>query len=185
MKYPILSKEKTRCQICGKEMKMINNTHLKSHNITIEEYKINYPGSPTMSNELSEKFSERSIKSNLHRKGKKRSKEEKENISKGIKKAFLDSNYIAHNKNKKMSQEQKDLLSKTHLEKYKNGYINPLKGSIKTEEQKNKISLNTKIYAINNKDKVKDRAKKAIDTKKNNGCFLTKIKNTINSKIEK
>jgi hypothetical protein len=40
------------CQICGKQMKWIQNTHLKHHDITLEEYRAKYPGSPTKTQEM-------------------------------------------------------------------------------------------------------------------------------------
>lgn len=31
------------CQICGKKLKWINNLHLRTHNITLDDYKLKYP----------------------------------------------------------------------------------------------------------------------------------------------
>lgn len=36
---------RTKCEICGKELAVINYFHLKSHNITIKEYKEKFPES--------------------------------------------------------------------------------------------------------------------------------------------
>ena len=40
---------KVRCEICGKVFKEITNTHLKTHNVTINEYREQYPDTLMMS----------------------------------------------------------------------------------------------------------------------------------------
>jgi very-short-patch-repair endonuclease len=50
-----LEKEKLKtleCMICGQKLRHINNTHLKKHNLTIEEYKEKYPNAKIFSDEL-------------------------------------------------------------------------------------------------------------------------------------
>lgn len=42
------------CQICKKRMNWIQNTHLKKHNITLEEYKRRYPNHPTKSEKMTQ-----------------------------------------------------------------------------------------------------------------------------------
>lgn len=37
------AEQKFKCEICGKEFKAINNTHLKKHGITVKEYKEKFP----------------------------------------------------------------------------------------------------------------------------------------------
>lgn len=37
-------KNGVKCKICGKELKVINNTHLKKHGLTVTEYKLIYGG---------------------------------------------------------------------------------------------------------------------------------------------
>ena len=44
--------DKIKCQICNKDFRQINTTHLKSHNITQEEYKEKYGGDSLMSEEV-------------------------------------------------------------------------------------------------------------------------------------
>lgn len=39
-------KEKIKCQVCGKEFKQIHHRHVKQHNLTIEEYKEQFPDAP-------------------------------------------------------------------------------------------------------------------------------------------
>lgn len=46
---------KIKCLICNKELQFINNTHLKSHGITIQEYKSMYPGCQVKSDMLRDK----------------------------------------------------------------------------------------------------------------------------------
>lgn len=52
------NKNYVTCKICGKKMKSISNTHLKNkHNITILEYKLNYPNEKIVSTLISEQLS--------------------------------------------------------------------------------------------------------------------------------
>ena len=41
------------CQICDRQFKQITNTHLKSHGIAIDEYKLRFPNHPIVSDETS------------------------------------------------------------------------------------------------------------------------------------
>lgn len=41
--------DKLNCKVCGKRLRSINNTHLKTHGITVEEYKELYPYHHTIS----------------------------------------------------------------------------------------------------------------------------------------
>lgn len=45
------------CKMCGQKMKTLTNTHLKKHKITLEEYKIKFPGENYHSNEFINKTS--------------------------------------------------------------------------------------------------------------------------------
>lgn len=47
-----------RCQICGKELSIINHLHLRTHDVTTEEYKEMFPDSRIISKEHSKKRSE-------------------------------------------------------------------------------------------------------------------------------
>ena len=51
----MLSAEKIKCVLCNKEFDFINNTHLKTHGISIREYKIQYPNASTKSVSLRKK----------------------------------------------------------------------------------------------------------------------------------
>ncbi len=46
------------CKICGEKLKIINNTHLSNHNISVEEYKLKYPLEKLVSDDVSKKLSE-------------------------------------------------------------------------------------------------------------------------------
>lgn len=50
--------EKIKCEICGKLFGIISPTHLKTHGITMHEYKKLYPNSPIVSNDVSKKLSD-------------------------------------------------------------------------------------------------------------------------------
>lgn len=44
------------CQICGQQMNWIQNTHLKKHNMTLEEYREKFPNSPTKTQAVHEEI---------------------------------------------------------------------------------------------------------------------------------
>jgi hypothetical protein len=46
------------CRECGNEFQFINGRHLKTHNMTTEEYKEKYPNAPRKTDEYSKKLSE-------------------------------------------------------------------------------------------------------------------------------
>lgn len=41
---------KVLCRVCGKHLEIINTTHLKRHDMTVNDYKLQYPGSPMIGN---------------------------------------------------------------------------------------------------------------------------------------
>lgn len=53
------------CAVCGDKFKSLTQTHLKKHGLTPLEYKIKYPDSTLLSNELYDKFSEQFRKGNI------------------------------------------------------------------------------------------------------------------------
>lgn len=64
-----LSKTKNHvvCKICGKKMKSITNTHLKTkHNITILDYKLKYPNEKIVSTLISKQLSDLSKVTNIN-----------------------------------------------------------------------------------------------------------------------
>ncbi len=62
----VLKNDYVECKICGKSMLQINNTHLKKHNITVEEYKLIYPNNKMVSNSTSEKLRNQQIINNIN-----------------------------------------------------------------------------------------------------------------------
>lgn len=53
---------KIKCPICNKELNCINNTHLKTHNLTYAEFKTLYPNAKTYSEESAKKRKDASSK---------------------------------------------------------------------------------------------------------------------------
>ena len=49
--------EKVKCMVCGKELDFINDLHLKTHNLSVKEYREKYPGVPLLSEETKRKIS--------------------------------------------------------------------------------------------------------------------------------
>lgn len=151
-----------KCEICNKEAKMITNTHLKSHNMTVKEYVIIYPNSPIVDPETLKKSTDALSRSNESRKGVPRSDEVKNKISNVLK------GRVAHNKGVAMEEDQKKLLSKLALERSSaEDYVNPRKGTVHTEEAKQKIKEKRKNQVI-----TKESVEKAINTKIKNGYDL-------------
>jgi very-short-patch-repair endonuclease len=56
----------TKCEICGKELKIINNQHLKTHKTTVEKYKKNYPDSPILSEKMLKLYSDNLMKTMIN-----------------------------------------------------------------------------------------------------------------------
>lgn len=57
--------QKIKCLLCGEEMKALTNTHMKNkHNISVLEYKLKFPLSKIVTDELSQKYKKRIIKFN-------------------------------------------------------------------------------------------------------------------------
>jgi hypothetical protein len=53
------------CAVCGDKFKSLTQTHLKKHGMTPLEYKLKYPDTNLLSNELYDKFSEQFRKANI------------------------------------------------------------------------------------------------------------------------
>lgn len=54
-KHVITNEKNVSCKICGKKLEVIESKHLKTHNITLDEYLGNYPNTPTITKERLEK----------------------------------------------------------------------------------------------------------------------------------
>lgn len=188
MKYPILSDEKTRCQICGKEFSIIGK-HLKTHGYKAKQYKLEFPNCPLTSKNMFDKKSLFMTKLNESRKGKKRSEEEKQNISNGIKKSNKENNYVVHNKGKKMPDEQRQQLSlsrKKYFEKLKEeGKDVPWKGHKHSSEIIEKNRKAQLKWIKDNPEKHRDRSEKAKIASKNSNYNKNKKQNTFDKKVKK
>lgn len=53
-----------KCPICNKEMKVISSSHLKTHNITMKEFRLNYPHVELSSRETKDKMSKATVITN-------------------------------------------------------------------------------------------------------------------------
>ena len=163
--------DKITCMVCNKQMKMLNNSHLKNHGMTFEEYKALYPDAKTYSDKSLERIKENAVKNNAPKKGQKRSEEDRIAMSTGQRKSF-ENGREAHNKGKPMSEEQKIVLRDLALERNKvwtETGTHPLLGRMTPDIVKEKISESVRRYAVNNHDLLVLRTQKAIQTKKERG----------------
>lgn len=69
------------CKICSMELKMINDKHLKKHNITLYEYKLKYGINGIVSDKTHKKLSKLAIENNINMSPKKTSKPENEIVN--------------------------------------------------------------------------------------------------------
>lgn len=75
-----IQQDHIECKICNRQLEKLSNTHLKLHNITMDEYKEKYPYSNIINNRLFSISSETAKKSNATREYTYRSKAENEII---------------------------------------------------------------------------------------------------------
>ncbi len=61
-----IEKEYVVCEICKQKVKILNNTHLKKHGLTVSEYKLLYPNSKILIKSISEKYREKLKVQNLN-----------------------------------------------------------------------------------------------------------------------
>ncbi len=155
------------CQICKKEFKsIINNTHLKIHNISVDEYKQKFGSNSTVSDEYRKSISERNSGEKNPNFNKNWSNEQRANLSE------KNRGKVPVNKGKKVNYGNKFLESIRHREeKYKSGELTRVISEM-TEDRKRKISKSVKKYAESNSTELKTRAYKALETKKQNGIDL-------------
>jgi hypothetical protein len=155
------------CKICNAEYpNLISSSHLKTHNIKTNEYKILYGNNSLASDEYRQTRSLSSKGEKNPNYGNKMPTESREIISK---------------KNRGKIPWNKDIvLDDTSIykaaalrreEKYNNKEL-IRHSSIPTNETKLKISNGVKLYSKNNPDKVSERSQKAIETKKSMGYDL-------------
>jgi hypothetical protein len=153
---------KIACAVCGKEMSSINNRHLGSHGMTIDDYKSRYPDAPTMSEASRQRLQERSRNTNKARKGRKRSEAERQAIREGIAKS--DRTY--HPKGP-MSEETKRKLSDKAKADIQSGKRKTRKGAKVSDETRAKISA-----SLSGRKVGPEAAQKAIATRRERGDDL-------------
>ena len=126
------------CIECGRKMKYINNRHLQSHNMTMEQYRQKFPNAKTMTDEVAKRLSDRSIKSNKNRIGKPRSETDMIAIRAGVAKRSSRKGI----KVGPMAQEHRDKISVTKRRLYAEGVLTPyFLGRTRTLETRQKISI--------------------------------------------
>lgn len=156
-----------QCKICQREFEnQITNSHLKTHGITTQEYKAKFGQDSLSSLEYKKKLSESRLGENNGNFGKHHTEETKKIISN------KNAGKTAWNKGLSYDASPKLLTAlREREEKYKNGdLVRPI--NIPSEETKQKISISVTKYAVENPNELSDRAKKSIQTKKNNGYDL-------------
>lgn len=168
-----------KCLECGKEFKQITNRHLKFvHNLTTLQYKEKYPESELFDKEILNFFSERSKKANEKRKGIPRSDIVKEKIRNTKSKQEI----VPWNKGKEQPIIVKEKLREKALirhNKWKELGVHPQIGIKLSNETKIKISQSVIKYAQLNKNELKNRAQKAVNTKIKNGYYEKIAEKTI------
>lgn len=161
------------CKLCNRVFeKIISSTHLKySHDITSNDYK--------------KQFGENSLASEDYRKARQLALSGENNPMFGKKHTeaakqaagMLKKGKTAHNKGKKVTDQTSLDNIRTAIRKREENYkINgnhPMKNKKLTNETREKISRSISTYAANNKELLKKRAKKMLNTKKENGYDFT------------
>lgn len=151
-----------KCMICSKEFeKQITNSHLKTHNISTNEYKNIHGKDSLTSDTYKALLAKQRTGTNNPNFNKKWDDEKKLNMSE------LKKGSVPWNKGKKYTATEKMLDGINQREqKYKSGKL-IRSGKSHTDEAKLKISKSVKSYAIQNQEELSNRAKKAIHTKIN------------------
>jgi len=148
------------CKICNKVfLKQITNSHLKIHNVSTFEYKQMHGELSSL--EYKNELSKNRMGINNSNYGKKWTEENKKNLSEKNK------NKIPWNKNKKIeiTENMKQGIA-SREEKYKKGILKKASGRKLDDEFKKRLSNKLKAYAFTNSKLLKERAKKAVETKK-------------------
>jgi|GEM_PF-3046695 len=151
-----------KCGVCGKEFKAITGKHLKSHNISSDEYKNTY--GEMFPDELKKRIRDRVSGKNNPNYGKKHTEAAKQRISESNK------GRVAHNKGIALSAEQKKILSEKALARnrvWRENGTHPNVGSKRSPEVRDKIKKARANQAITT-----ESVMKAIQTKKDRGYDL-------------
>lgn len=159
------------CKVCNTTFKnMITPVHLKTHGLTVNEYKEKYKVDSITTDYYRNKKSDSSKGKNNPNFGNSWTEEQKKHLSEVKKAGYEDGTYVPHNKGVAMSEEQRNKLSDTKKELFASGKLVPwLKGKSQSEEVKKKISDSVKEYAKHNSEELSERAKKAYQTRIENG----------------
>lgn len=112
------------CAVCGAEMSVINNRHLRRHGLSAADYRAAYPDRALISQSVSSRLSARSRKSNASRKGVARSEETKKRMREA--QAQLPSRKGVSTG--AMSDAQKQLLSSLAKQRYTDGCVHSMQG---------------------------------------------------------
>lgn len=169
------------CPICNKQFNQITNTHLKKHNLTLKEFKKQYPNVELLSSESKAKIT-------TYNTTKTKCNKKKYNKNPNFCKYCLsklpyekkDNKFCSHscaasfsNKNRKISKESKEKISATLKKYYKNNTV--------SEETRQKLSDNSKGRIVSNdtKQKLSDSLKKYYKTNPKPKTTKRKKKKTI------
>lgn len=150
------------CKVCNKEFQsMITWRHLATHQLSISQYKAQY-GSVVTDDYRQLKSSQSTGDNNPNFGRQRKLSEEHRSKLRGR---------TPHNKGKKVTDAAvlaniREGIARRE-QRFQNGEIS--RGAAKTAEQKQILSEKTTNYARSHADKVKERAKKALETKKTNG----------------
>jgi hypothetical protein len=143
--------------------KQITNTHLKSHNLTTNEYKVMFGEDSLTSKEYRDRLSSSRQGSNNNNYGKKWTEEQKNAMSQKT------IGRTPWNKNKKIGTTINHQLGiQQREEKYKNGELKRVSRQM-TPELKEILSIKQSLYLKEHPEEKKDRVKKSIETKLQNG----------------
>lgn len=156
-----------KCKICDKELKQITSTHLKTHNMKVEDYIEQYGKESLVSAEYREHRSRQNSGEKNPNYSHRWSKEQKDSLSKKKKGS------TPWNKGKKVTDET--VLANIRQgtsnreERYAKGEISRAEPHERTNEIKQKISASVKAYAESNPGEMKERAQKSLKTKTERG----------------
>lgn len=154
------------CELCNERMNVITWKHLSKHNITLNEYRIKFPNSPTKSQQAIENKKKGAIHANRNRKGVPRSQETIEKI----KQTKKNNPTQAWNKGVSRTVEQNEALSKTIKEKYASGEIKHWNvGNVTPDVIKKKISdtllSQNRVY----REESREKRNQTLEKKKSDG----------------
>lgn len=124
--------KRVKCKVCRRLLEVINNAHLKTHKMSFQEYKLEFPNSETRSGEYKKKHRNSLI-------GRKFSEELKKRLSELAKGRVISEEtrrkISATQKGRKCTEERKE-----KLREYYRTHIHHMQGKKHTEEARRKIS---------------------------------------------